>query len=79
MPKSPVRPWQPDSNKFASGKPGAVQGAVHLTVSDAFGDVLEIMLCQRARRTVARASAKVGIGFEYQLACRGKASSALQC
>ncbi|MBO0718981.1 MAG: hypothetical protein J2P55_16850, partial [Rhizobiales bacterium] len=24
MPKSPVRPWQPDSNKFASGKPGAV-------------------------------------------------------
>ena len=25
MPKSPVRPWQPDSNKIASGKPGAVQ------------------------------------------------------
>jgi hypothetical protein len=25
MPKSPVRPWQPDSNKFASGKLGAVQ------------------------------------------------------
>jgi len=24
MPKSPVRPWQPDSNKIASGKPGAV-------------------------------------------------------
>ena len=24
MPKSPVRPWQPDSNKFASGKLGAV-------------------------------------------------------
>ena len=24
MPKSPVRPWQPDSNKLASGKPGAV-------------------------------------------------------
>src|SRR3954453_17587953 len=25
MPKSPVRRWQPDSNKFVSGKPGAVQ------------------------------------------------------
>src|SRR5689334_14530803 len=25
MPKSPVRPWQPDSNKTVSGKPGAVQ------------------------------------------------------
>src|SRR5918997_3618971 len=24
MPRSPVRPWQPDSNKIASGKPGAV-------------------------------------------------------
>jgi len=28
MPKSPVRPWQPDSNKIASGKPGAVHTAV---------------------------------------------------
>jgi hypothetical protein len=27
MPKSPVRPGQPDSNKTASGKPGAVQTA----------------------------------------------------
>src|SRR4051794_20026578 len=25
MPRSPVRPWQPNSNKIASGKPGAVQ------------------------------------------------------
>src|SRR4051812_45644368 len=27
MLKSPLRPWQPDPNKIASGKPGAVQGA----------------------------------------------------
>ena len=25
MPKSPVRPWRPDSDKIASGKAGAVQ------------------------------------------------------
>ena len=30
MPKSPVRPWQPDSNKIASGKPGAVHGELLL-------------------------------------------------
>ena len=42
-------------------------------------DVVEIMLCQRVRRTAARASAKVGSGFAYQLACRGEARSAGQC
>jgi hypothetical protein len=39
-----------------------------LTVPDAFGDVSEIMLCQRVRRTAARASAKVGYSFEGPVA-----------
>ena len=30
MPRSPVRPWQPDSNKIASEKPGAVQRLAEL-------------------------------------------------
>ena len=33
MPKSPVRPWQPDSNKIASGKPGAVQSVLCLEIA----------------------------------------------
>ena len=37
MPKSPVRPWQPDSNKLASGKPGAVHNAIDVGVSGLVG------------------------------------------
>src|SRR5690349_8740099 len=41
MPKSPVRPWQPDSNKIASGKPGAV----HRLRSDVErGDALKALI-----------------------------------